>query len=62
MTEEEKMLERYAREKRKAHQKSGSLFSLGDNDDAGEETILTHYGRVSSRRHASSHRQVASGV
>lgn len=45
MSLEEKMLERFARERRKAHEK-GSLFNLGDDDEDEEELILTHNNQV----------------
>lgn len=43
MTPEEKMLERFAREKLKSHKKT-SMFDLEDDDDAGEG-FLTHGGK-----------------
>jgi hypothetical protein len=43
MTEEDKMLARFAKERAKHHEKS-SVFNLGDDDD--EEEVLTHLGQV----------------
>lgn len=45
MTPEEKMLERFAREKIKSHKKS-SLFDLEDDEDDGTVGALTHGGKT----------------
>ncbi|KAK9897630.1 Nop14-like protein [Cystobasidium minutum MCA 4210] len=44
MTPEEKALQRFTFERQRKASKS-SLFNLGDNEDAGSGTLLTHYGQ-----------------
>ncbi|CAR30094.1 snoRNA-binding rRNA-processing protein NOP14 [Lachancea thermotolerans CBS 6340] len=49
LTEEEKMLERFTREKQSQASSRRSLFNLDDDDDAGDDDVygekLTHYGK-----------------
>lgn len=47
MSEEDKMLARFAKERAKHHEKA-SLFNLGDDDEEGEQ--LTHLGQVPKDR------------
>ncbi|CUS23076.1 LAQU0S08e01596g1_1 [Lachancea quebecensis] len=49
LTEEEKMLERFTREKQSQASSRRSLFNLDDDEDAGDDDVygekLTHYGK-----------------
>ncbi len=46
MTEEERMMARFAKERRKHHEKS-SVFNLEEDEDEIEaEEMLTHLGKV----------------
>lgn len=44
MSEEDKMLARFAKERAKHHEKA-ALFNLGDDEDGA---VLTHLGQVES--------------
>lgn len=46
MTEEDKMLERLARERKSVHGRKARMFNLADDDENGDGEILTHYGKV----------------